>query len=431
MTVFVPMIVAQSNYLYPYGSIIIIIQALLVVYFRMSSSSSSQAEEGQDSQSQPKQAKLEYLTAYRSLLLVMTFIAILAVDFHIFPRRFAKTELEGYGLMDLGAASFAISAGLVSTKSRKYYNIRKGNNHTKVSSNNNKFLLHVLPLVIIGLIRIITNKSLEYQEHVTEYGVHWNFFFTLGVLAIVPKFAENRPPSIWVPWLMLIVYQSMLSVGGLQQFIETAARSCPPGSSVNDLFPSGIPQSLCDTFYANREGILGCFGYLSLYFLGEWIGASYLWNTTTNSIVSSSRSLELLCVGGWSLLAILTNLLDIPVSRRSTNASFCLWCLSHNVTLLILLKHLVVKPPRQQQQCGFPVIMERMNKHGLPIFLIANLLTGLVNLTVPTLDVSDGKALLVLFGYVSSIGIVAILLEDVVAPLLRSSSQSKKTSKTH
>ena len=33
----------------------------------------------------------DVMTIYRSSLLYLTFVAILAVDFHVFPRRFAKT----------------------------------------------------------------------------------------------------------------------------------------------------------------------------------------------------------------------------------------------------------------------------------------------------------------------------------------------------
>jgi phosphatidylinositol glycan class W len=48
------------------------------------------------------------------------------------------------------------------------------------------------------------------------------------------------------------------------------------------------------------------------------------------------------------------------------------------------------------------------------LFLIANLLTGLVNLTVPTLEVSDPWALLIVFGYICTVGIAALLLDHVL-----------------
>ena len=80
--------------------------------------------------------------------------------------------------MDLGAASFIIIAGWASALSTS-----PTNNSIATTTNSGRLARKAIvkcgPLLLIGLIRLATNKGLEYQEHVSEYGVHWNFFFTL------------------------------------------------------------------------------------------------------------------------------------------------------------------------------------------------------------------------------------------------------------
>ena len=43
--------------------------------------------------------RLPFLTFYRSEMMLATYVAILAVDFQAFPRRFAKTETFGISLV--------------------------------------------------------------------------------------------------------------------------------------------------------------------------------------------------------------------------------------------------------------------------------------------------------------------------------------------
>ena len=59
--------------------------------------------------------------------------------------------------------------------------------------------------------------------------------------------------------------------------------------------------------------------------------------------------------------------------------------------------------------------MDAMNRHGLLVFVIANLLTGIVNLTFDTLHANDGTALLILSLYLGAVCGAALLLDVVLA----------------
>ena len=41
-----------------------------------------------------------------------------------------------------------------------------------------------IPLLVLGCARLVATRGVQYQEHVTEYGVHWNFFFTLAIVKV-------------------------------------------------------------------------------------------------------------------------------------------------------------------------------------------------------------------------------------------------------
>ena len=56
-----------------------------------------------------------------------------------------------------------------------------------------------------------------------------------------------------------------------------------------------------------------------------------------------------------------------------------------------------------------------VNRHGMISFLVANLLTGFVNLVVPTIDQPDGIAMGILIVYLLAVGGAALGLESYAA----------------
>ncbi|KAJ1975677.1 Glucosaminyl phosphatidylinositol (GlcN-PI) nositol acylation protein [Dimargaris xerosporica] len=164
-----------------------------------------------------------YVSTYRATLMLLTCICILAVDFPIFPRRYAKVETYGASLMDIGVGSFVFSAGLVAAK----HYTRHAAHRSKHAFRQELFasVKSSVYLLLLGLGRLATIKGTEYQEHVTEYGVHWNFFFTLGLLPISVCLFQALLPKPQVSALLLAVgYQLWLSIGGLEGYIIHAPR---------------------------------------------------------------------------------------------------------------------------------------------------------------------------------------------------------------
>lgn len=132
--------------------------------------------------SSPYTPRLPFVTLFRTYITLFTAIAILAVDFTIFPRRLAKTETYGSGLMDVGVGTFVMAHGVTAPEARCQ-------NQKKLSIRSYLKLMlatlrNILPLLVIGLLRLIFVKNADYQEHVTEYGVHWNFFFTIALVRV-------------------------------------------------------------------------------------------------------------------------------------------------------------------------------------------------------------------------------------------------------
>ncbi|KAL9014974.1 MAG: hypothetical protein Q9180_008909, partial [Flavoplaca navasiana] len=136
-----------------------------------------------------------FITHYRGSMMVVTCVAILAVDFRVFPRRFAKVETWGTSLMDMGVGSFVFAAGLSSA--RPVLKAREAGKTTSLGASLTAAARHSVPLFMLGLVRLYSIKGLDYAEHVSEYGVHWNFFFTLALLPAFAAIIQTLPRSLF------------------------------------------------------------------------------------------------------------------------------------------------------------------------------------------------------------------------------------------
>jgi phosphatidylinositol glycan class W len=351
-------------------------------------------------------------------MMIITCVAILAVDFRIFPRRFAKAENWGTSLMDLGVGSFVFSGGVVSARS-----VLKGqtNRAQKVPlwQRLAASTRHTIPLLVLGLIRLYSVKGLDYAEHVTEYGVHWNFFFTLGLL---PPFVEvfdavaTILPSYEILSLgIAVLYQVALESTDLKGYILVSPRGP-------------------DLLSKNREGVFSFLGYLAIFLAGRAVGIRIIPRGTSPSrSPQQARKSVLLSLGLqaliWTTLFALNSThamgygANIPVSRRLANMPYVLWVSAFNNAQLFLFcliettffpsVHRETRMDGEPERTSFATspIMRAFNRNGLALFLVANLLTGVVNLSVPTLDATTAQAMAVLIAYVAIITGVALALD--------------------
>ncbi|CDK26698.1 unnamed protein product [Kuraishia capsulata CBS 1993] len=382
-----------------------------------------------------------YLTVYRSQMMVITCIAILAVDFPVFPRRFAKVETWGTSLMDLGVGSFVFSMGMVSERPVlvQKFNTISGSGLRPVSAVKSyisyvgRSIFAVIPLIILGGIRLLSVKSLEYQEHVTEYGKHWNFFITLAALPVLSALAS--PLLKLVPTLLLsiafsVVYEVFLVKYGWLSYVLSAER--------------------IDLISDNKEGIFSMFGYFSIFLTGQSTGTFLLplFPTPGNLFGASSKDDILRNYRShkksWTMVTPLKGLLILSVffhtayyvvdkcyvygvSRRLANLLYVLWVSAYNTSFLAgynlvetllwgdgsksfklyfdekdeatRLEETSKKNTSKEYDLQTPTLLHAVNNNSLVTFLVANLLTGLVNMTYNTIDAKDLAAVGVLTGY--------------------------------
>ncbi|KAF7395234.1 hypothetical protein HZH68_009284 [Vespula germanica] len=411
----------------------------------------------------PVRGKRPFVTNFRALSNIITVICILAVDFRIFPRKFAKTEVFGYSLMDTGVGIFIIANALVSPEARDFSSQSKLGFFSTLSRNLKRPLKSSIPLLLLGCGKFLAIEFLGYQRHITEYGVHWNFFITL---AFVKLFTRTITSTINSRYSLL----SGIWILAMHEYILT-------NNGLKDWILSNEPR--VDFITANREGLMSIPGYVGLYLIGVAVGrlihCTYL-NLNLGTTLYPRKNIHI-TIFGYDLdasynesmiLCVKLSLIAAQacaatlfcdkyfrISRRLANAGYCSWIVTlctMILTLLLLIEvvtdiliyattdHKIVdnkndkvlekmgEVKHKRHKAGFktrkenkqdikqessqdlPVdspikrtleIFEAVNYNGLIFFLSCNMLTGVINLLVSTLYTGKNTALQIMIAYMA------------------------------
>lgn len=285
-----------------------------------------------------------YVTNARATIMAMCTLGILAVDFAAFPRRFVKTETFGTSLMDVGVGTVIFSTAMMAA--RHYPRHNNGRPPATGPVTLWDATRSTLPLLVLGLARMVLVKGIGYQEHVSEYGVHWNFFVTLGALPILLNLTYRLVParhSLLLGLAVGLAYQVGLSLTGLQQFLL-----------------SGHRQGL---LAMNKEGVASLAGYWSLALLSVDVGQVVL------EMGKDGRSSPAWILGGRMLAYAVLYLgpkmgLALLPSRRLANFTFVTG--SMMFSLLHLLGFLLIERLFDGES---PALLRAISANQLVFFL--------------------------------------------------------------
>eukprot|EP01117_Protostelium_nocturnum_P001103 TRINITY_DN1142_c0_g1_i13.p1 TRINITY_DN1142_c0_g1~~TRINITY_DN1142_c0_g1_i13.p1 ORF type:complete len:292 (+),score=39.32 TRINITY_DN1142_c0_g1_i13:689-1564(+) len=281
--------------------------------------------------------------------------------------------------MDVGVGSFLFASSLTSKQTLAV------NSRLKTIQ---KTLSSTSPLLIVGFIRLLGVKATDYQEHVSEYGVHWNFFFTLASVSILFSLLQivKHEINIVLGIFMLIAYQFSLSKFGLSSYLQNNDRS--------------------NLLNQNKEGIFSLFGYTALFLFGREIGRAIFSNKERDLANWKWMSVKM---GLGSCITLLLGLLSHyyieQTSRRMVNMAYVLTTLSMNLLLLSCLLLISICTPSTEN-----VVLVSINHNGLAMFMLANLLTGAINLSIKTLYCGSLLSFSINLAYIFLLCGVAVVL---------------------
>mmetsp|Transcript_31823 Transcript_31823/g.83079 ORF Transcript_31823/g.83079 Transcript_31823/m.83079 type:complete len:454 (-) Transcript_31823:50-1411(-) len=288
-----------------------------------------------------------FVTTFRAASIIVTIVSILAVDFRIYPRRYAKCEVYGVSVMDGGVGAMVFSAGLVWKPQAQ-----RGGRALFVS---------LLQLFLLGSVRFFAVQGADYAQHVSEYGVHWNFFATLFFVKLFSYFL----PSSFSGRSSLVVFLMGMQAVIVQRF----------GQFV-------LSEDRSNIIAANKEGITSLPGYCCMLTFGT-LYADFVRTKRGARKLTSGGTVVQLCLFSTLLWVIYAafSLAGIEASRRLLNPPYIVWAMGGVTTFLSAFSvfHYAIG-----MVTVAPQLWQRISDHQLGTFLIANILTVSKHCTVVT-----------------------------------------------
>lgn len=198
---------------------------------------------------------------------------------------------------------------------------------------------------------------------------------------------------------------------------------------------ANIPR---DTFVsANREGIFSLPGFVAIYLISIVIGQALRVSDGLVSykiLLNKLKAIGIVSIGLW--LIVISCIFTISIARVTCNLGYIVWILAITLTMIfisMIVFHLVLniswstRDSKTTDETSTPIapllgsavtartnvlptLVEAVNKNGLTFFLLANVLTGFVNMFLKPSEKNDNESIFILIMYMLiSIGFVQLL----------------------
>ncbi|CAH8544614.1 unnamed protein product [Heterobilharzia americana] len=361
----------------------------------------------------------------RSTIYIISCIMIYCIDLPICPRRFAKSEVYGIGLMDIGTGLFIVASSISNCKIIWSMSIDYNNNGKEFFP---CLLYSLLPCLGLGVIRTLFIQLFNYCQNITEYGIYWNFFYTLTIIrGFSLLFTTKNSLSNYILNLSIkkqLLFYLILSCICLLLSEYLPIVIYPKYFQLKWQFNSTsllyIEENRVHSIWmANFEGIQSIFGYASIYFCSIAIFTLtriYLLvndhhhhhhhnNNNNNNNNSNNNNKEKIVKGNYfsPLISLLNHLFLFycliifigficihllggysMISRRFANINYILFIII--ITLICILIPLSIFSLLIKFQSNFffhsnySLFCLIIDKKGMLYFLISNIFTGFLNI---------------------------------------------------